>query len=415
MVQGYLEYIQASRLYGWAFSQQDPGRRLAIEIRCGEEVLGRTTADVYRDDLLAASIGDGAHGFIFDLPQERGNADLQRLSAQAVAADGTLHPLERLCYTPLVAEISVPEASFPGAVSDASQYPVFVLGSARSGTSAMARALQASERYWGPNEGHVFDLFAHLSDSLRSFYDIKQRAGADNGATLLSQVPLAFLHGGLRHLFVTLVKTSMPTPWWFDKTPNHHMIHLAPQFKAIWPNAKFIFMKRRALEFIESRRRKFPEMSFETNCREWVVGMSAWNGVRERLGAHALEVDQLIMVRQPAGVVAAVTPFTKLNTVEAERFKRSLADDRPEQTADIFAPSLRLEDMSWTAAERRVFDEVCMPMMDAAGYSTDETYRRHGGPHRWLWHGIGAPDTADPDTADNVTPLPTKPKKAAAR
>lgn len=45
---------------------------------------------------------------------------------------------------------------------------------------------------------------------------------------------------------------------WVDKTPDPRMIKCVPRLKRAWPNAKFIFVKRRGIENLESRIKKFP-------------------------------------------------------------------------------------------------------------------------------------------------------------
>lgn len=53
---------------GWCWTPDAPGRRLAVEIFDGDEVLGAVVCARQRDDLAAAKIGDGRHAFTFALP-----------------------------------------------------------------------------------------------------------------------------------------------------------------------------------------------------------------------------------------------------------------------------------------------------------------------------------------------------------
>ena len=54
---------------GWAWWPGRPGERISIEILNGAQVVATVEADQFRDDLLKAGKGDGAHGFLITLPE----------------------------------------------------------------------------------------------------------------------------------------------------------------------------------------------------------------------------------------------------------------------------------------------------------------------------------------------------------
>ena len=145
-------------------------------------------------------------------------------------------------------------------ITDEGQFPVFVLGPARSGTSAMALGLLDSGRYSGYGEGHLLPLAHDLLATADTYYRRYAEAGAD---TLLGRVPIAAFQSLIRRSFVQLARDVFPTRFWLDKTPTVAMVHAAPLMKELWPNARFIFMKRRVIENVLSRLRKFPG---ETTC-----------------------------------------------------------------------------------------------------------------------------------------------------
>lgn len=400
MSHGYLEYVQAFRVYGWAFDADHPTHCLTVEIHSGDLVLGRTRADVFREDLLQGAMGDGRHGFVFDFVTPLVGDTLANVAARIVTDDGATIPLERLHYTPPGDEW-MPDPvrhhpKYPAPVVDASQYPLFILGSTRSGTSAVAQAVLASGRFWGQDEGHMLDLLAYLSDSLRGFYEQKNRAGAINGSTLISHVPVHFLQQGLQNLFVNLMRTVAPTPWWMVKTPNHLKIQLAPRFLAIWPHGKFVFMKRRALEVIESRRRKFPGSSFEDNCRAWAAVMTAWRGARANLDGRTLEIDQMFLAQHPNVAATAIATICGMDAEQAARVRHALTSERPEQTGNGIGRVLRLQDLDWTTAERDAFAHICGPLMEEFGYTTDETYAVADGPYVGIRSGCHATQMPSP-------------------
>lgn len=54
---------------GWAWWPHRPGERITIEILNGTQVLATVEASQFRDDLMKAGKGDGAHGFTVTLPE----------------------------------------------------------------------------------------------------------------------------------------------------------------------------------------------------------------------------------------------------------------------------------------------------------------------------------------------------------
>ena len=84
-VQGFLDVCEDGQIAGWAWDPSDPERRLDVDIIVDDRLLARVKADKHRPDLEAAGIGDGAHGFLFELPR---TLDLRRHRVE-VAASGT--------------------------------------------------------------------------------------------------------------------------------------------------------------------------------------------------------------------------------------------------------------------------------------------------------------------------------------
>jgi hypothetical protein len=68
-LQGHLETIQEDGLIGgWCWDSDDPALQLRLDVLVDNEPVGHTLANVFRADLEAAGIGDGAHAFAFLLP-----------------------------------------------------------------------------------------------------------------------------------------------------------------------------------------------------------------------------------------------------------------------------------------------------------------------------------------------------------
>jgi len=69
-LRGRIDTTSQGRICGWAFDSEHPEKRLTIEFFADEELLGTACADLFRQDLATADIGDGRYGFTFDLRAE---------------------------------------------------------------------------------------------------------------------------------------------------------------------------------------------------------------------------------------------------------------------------------------------------------------------------------------------------------
>ncbi len=68
-IQGRLDAIEGSRLFGWVWDRARPAERLLVRILLDGRMLISATADLPRVDLRRNGIGDGSHAFEVDLPE----------------------------------------------------------------------------------------------------------------------------------------------------------------------------------------------------------------------------------------------------------------------------------------------------------------------------------------------------------
>ncbi len=109
-IRGVVDNATADRLYGWAHNASQPGERVGIELRLGEQVVFRTVADFARPDLAKAGIGDGCHAFELPLTAELVERRAE-LSVVARAADGTEAPIAlRIRRSPEATQFSLQRA-----------------------------------------------------------------------------------------------------------------------------------------------------------------------------------------------------------------------------------------------------------------------------------------------------------------
>jgi hypothetical protein len=85
--EGRLELVSETQVGGWACDARDVDKILKVELWSDDRPVAATMANVRRDDLRKAGVGDGAHGFVFELRVPPGNLD--------VRISGTTHILKR--------------------------------------------------------------------------------------------------------------------------------------------------------------------------------------------------------------------------------------------------------------------------------------------------------------------------------
>jgi len=366
MITGFLELASPREMRGWAYDGAEPGAHLSVEVLCGARTIGRVRAELYRRDLETAGVGQGDHAFVLRCDPALSEADLSLVSARVNCPGRPVQVLPRFSGAP-EPEPFLPPITWPGQASDPEHRPVFILGAARSGTSAVAHALLAAADYEGNEEGHLFDMLAHLVVGAQRFDDSKADERLAGRNTTVARVPAAFIDDGLACIAVTAARLLFPTGRWLDKTPSVNMVFLAPRFRRIWPNARFVFMKRRAVENVASRMRKF-EFDFAHNCREWATVMEAWLSVHERLEGAALELDQLDIARAPDQSAERLAGLLGLSTTARGRVAQLLRSERPQQTGAAIEEERGLEAMGWRPDWVSAFRELCGPMMAAYGY-----------------------------------------------
>jgi glycosyltransferase involved in cell wall biosynthesis len=78
---------------GWVADTNQYENKLRIEILCDGKVVASGDADVERDDLKAAGIGDGKHGFSIQVPPELFDGTTHQLTARAIGFEQLFGPI----------------------------------------------------------------------------------------------------------------------------------------------------------------------------------------------------------------------------------------------------------------------------------------------------------------------------------
>ncbi len=252
--------------------------------------------------------------------------------------------------------------------------PVFVVGSARSGTSILAGALINGAGIDGYLEGHFLPLALSLVAETERYYHWK-RGLLNNDRIMIAHVPMAGLRSDLLQMFKRHAEGLARSERWLDKSPDARMIRAAPLMREIWPDAQFVFAKRRGIENVASRVRKFPHVDFEAHCRLWGESMEAWSEVRDRLADCSIEVEQREIALDPDRTAARLAGFLGLNDAERSGVARVFKRRRPEQTGGVESSrAAALGSVGWSEEQIAAFRRHCNGAMSAFGYSEDELY-----------------------------------------
>ncbi|RPI66746.1 MAG: glycosyltransferase family 2 protein, partial [Geobacteraceae bacterium] len=81
---GNLDAVSGLDVFGWAWNPEMPDQRVSVELSADGKPFARVEAGEFRDDLVAANIGDGWHAFRVSLPSGLCNGYEHRISARIV-------------------------------------------------------------------------------------------------------------------------------------------------------------------------------------------------------------------------------------------------------------------------------------------------------------------------------------------
>jgi len=250
---------------------------------------------------------------------------------------------------------------------------VYILGSTRSGTSAVRNAL-AETRYKGYGEGHLVKILVDLIACVRRERVTGQGATIQgNGLNALRERVLIrnFFHGYERYLTESLGGSFL-----MDKTPNIIPIQNAVDLHTFHQKATFLHCARRHVDNIQSKLKKFPDQSFASQCREWAECHLAWERAKPGLKGSYVEFDFMDMVVKRHEVCQNIGDLLGLDAHEVKAVFDYLENERPQSaTPDRdLARFLKFSEMTWSDADKDVFLRVCGPVGDKLGYGLESYY-----------------------------------------
>jgi hypothetical protein len=267
-------------------------------------------------------------------------------------------------------EAMVAPAAFPASDAEA----VFILGSVRSGTSAVVNSLKDGARLRGWTESNLASLMQQLLDTTEQFFrNLTEDYLADKEHVLIATLDPGAIGTWIRNYFAAAYRLRLGSGRWVEKSPDSYlgapMVRASPHLAEMFPRARFVFCIRRGIENVLSRQRKFPEVPFAYHCQSWADTIEEWHRVRDALGERAIEVRQRDIALAPAEVAEQLARFLDLSDEQRAGILAVFQGPRVEQTgAAEEQREIDLESTPWDDYQRADFVRFCGPAMLAAGF-----------------------------------------------
>jgi hypothetical protein len=296
-------------------------------------------------------------------PHDTGPHDTGPHDTGAAAVEATAFLPRRDPTSP--GPIAIPGAAALHAAPDTWTEPkLFVLGAARSGTSAMFSALTDVLGVPGFGESHVIPAFQRMVYQLRLYTDL---FAAQDEDIMIKRMDRPDLEHALHQYARNFYWTTFDGKGFVDKTPTGEAIYGAPLIEEIFPDSHLIVMRRTGIEVVKSFRLKFAA-DFTKACRAWAEAMTGILHARP-LCTRMMEVDQFEMANSP--FETGHTLATWLGRPDkADALARYFASTRVEKSSTHdWSQRLTLSDVDWSPQEKDIFVRTCGPMMDAFGYA----------------------------------------------
>ena len=233
---------------------------------------------------------------------------------------------------------------------------LFIVGLPRSGTSTLVHALR-SIGFRGFAEGHFLGHLPALEEALARYYETWKADNVDG--TMLNTIKLDDLILRYRVAFRKIFEELIGPPPWLDKNAEPYLMPYLHVIQWVWPDASFIFTRRRPVDFIFSARSKFPDRSLEQLCEVVAFTFSNWEKQKTRLKRY-IEIDQSEFY--DAGVLAdKLASFLQLD----EKVRPVLVENlqvQVERTATTYVKH-ELSDLKLAPEELETFRSHCGAIM----------------------------------------------------
>lgn len=250
---------------------------------------------------------------------------------------------------------------------------VYVLGTTRSGTSALRNAL-ALTRFRGYGEGHLAPILTDLISVVRRHK--VGGLGADVEGTGLNLLRENVLLRHLFHGYEVYLSGEIGALSLIDKTPTIVPIEAAVELNTLHKNPHFIHCARRHVDNVHSKIKMFPGVPFAEHCHEWAACNASWLMVRERLDGNFLDFDFYDLATRPAEIGAKIGAYLALDEQDTGKVADYLVSQRPQssQVDRDLTRFLKLKDTGWTEEQKADFLAICGPIGKRLGYGYEDYF-----------------------------------------
>lgn len=249
--------------------------------------------------------------------------------------------------------------------------PIFVIGSARAGTSALVSVLRDAAHIPTDHEGHLVSMVHTLLRASREHAD----AVRAQGATVV-RVGSDVIEDSILDAVRQMQEAAFPgVSVWLDKTPDGPTIRAIPYILRMWPKARFIYAKRRGIENVVSRTRKFPHLAFSEHCERWCIALTLWKERKATIPRGSwIEIEQREMALQPEKTAQELGDFLGFNQATIQAVGHAFKTVRPESTGGNEKKTASIDTVGWSRIQIDTYRKICGHVAVEWGYSEDEKY-----------------------------------------
>jgi hypothetical protein len=252
--------------------------------------------------------------------------------------------------------------------------PIFILGSGRSGTSILTGAIRSGAQIEGYLEGHFIPLILWFMKDVEQYYFSKRDLLEDN-RHMIAEVSQDYVEKKISEFFRQTCESLATNRVWLDKSPDSATIKAAPHIKNIWSEARFIFAKRRGIENIISRLKKFPHVSFENHCIMWKDCMESWLKVKDKFSDCSIEIEQRDIALNPIETANVIGKFLDLESTKINKIAEIFITQRPQSTGKKEQKiAINIQETGWTKLEIEIYRKYCSEISFKFGYSENSNY-----------------------------------------
>jgi hypothetical protein len=253
--------------------------------------------------------------------------------------------------------------------------PIFIMGNPRSGSSALTSCLKNVLNIQGYNEGHFLKYinnYKETTDKIFNNLSIHEKnpnvtMGNINRDKFFKNILQSF-----KQTYESLFDNSKL--YWLDKTPG--CLRQIEYLLFLWPNSKFIMLKRRSLENIKSRTLKFLHRSFEEHCREWNSNMISWYNFDKTiiLNKNYIEIEHYDMLFNLNKISNDLIKLLPEYSDKKQGIIDFFSSKYPESTTGKKPEILDIDTIDWTDDQKNIHYKICSKTLELYNYSLNKSY-----------------------------------------